>query len=92
MPALGTPNWLVSEKGTSFKKELMQAVTEEQQTQHHFMTSFSLLANRSVECREVVLTTCPSCVDIKLPAQDRGSVLESVHGFITHKSLQHLDP
>ena len=56
MGSFGCMEWLVSDRGSQFKNELMKSLTDELRIRHHFTTAYSPWANGSVErvCREVL--------------------------------------
>lgn len=90
--SFGSMTWLVSDQGSHFKNELVEHLTAEMKTKHHFTTAYSPWANGSVErvCREVLRSCKALTSEWKLGPQDWPAVTECVQSLLNHAPLQRL--
>jgi len=90
--AFGTFEWLVSDQGSHFKNNLIDGLTSELKSNHHFTTAYSPWANGSVErvCREVLRACRALCSEWKLAPSDWPDITESIQSVLNHAPLKRL--
>lgn len=90
--SFGAMEWLVSDQGSHFKNLLLEEITSQLKTRHHFTTTYSPWANGTVErvCREVLRSCRALCSEWKLGPQDWPAVLQTVQSILNQAPLQRL--
>lgn len=84
--------WFVTDQGSHFKKQLINELSSEFHTHHHFTTAYSPWANGTVErvCREVLRACRALCSEWKLAPKDWPAVTECVQSVLNQAPLKRL--
>lgn len=71
-------DWFVSDPRPLFKNQLGNLLATELRVKHHFTTSYSPRAERTVEqfCKEIIQATQALCCEWKLPPREWPNVTE----------------
>ena len=90
--SFGTMDWLVSDREAHFKNEIMEGLTEEMLTSHHYTTPYSPWANGSMErmYRETLRALRAVLAEFRLAPSDWPSILECVQSVMNHAPLRRL--